>query len=572
VDGKEEPNQNNVQQPYVQQPQYDANYRYQQPGFQGPPKKKSMAALWISIAAVVVVLAAVALFVWPGFITSIGDFGGGHKALLSGNTPQTKFVNETFFVLEDSFSDMGNDTISKVLEQPFDMTMDMSANMQGQKNDVKLDVAYDKQTLGLSAEVGGEAVKVLLLEDVLYAEANGQTYGIEFGSNAELKKDMSLKDRIEAIVKDISNSTGKTSAAKLDYKKLVETLVNSIDEKCIEKSGSKTTLTLTMDDIYNTLETFADKLDKDEALNDSLSAYIKEVSGQSMDIASLLKSSLSMLKSEIGSVDFKMEWTISYTGGKPTGMEIVVNAEGTNVDFSYGYEKKASGNEIAADLTVNGEKYFNADFSYDKKADGIDYQGTITAQGQSVGIKGNEDWKGDKTSGKMTLTNQGEEVSFEYDETLKIGMPSEKVKDNSKFDIDTSKVEKVKLSDIMMNPYALSNLYSTPAPTASVAPAASPEASAVYSSGLADLEGTLWSSEDTASAEGQALYFSGGKVYFGEAGMTGDELIAMSSACPYTFDGVFSIQVTGSDNKTVTYYYDGTYIYDEAMTAYSLQK
>lgn len=438
VSGSGVSQQQGQQQAYSQQPDYGQQQPYGgQYVYQQPPKKKSLKALWISIAVVLVLaIAAVVLFVYSGVIT--GGAGGG---ILSGNTTQTKFVNDSVKVFENAFSGMSSDTMNKMAQQPFDLTMDVSANILGTTQKMTLDAAYDKHDLGISIDASGQSVNVLLLEDALYIAENGEVKGIKLNSTTDLSKPMSLEDRLTAIIKDLSNATGKTIKTQLDYKKLAEMLVNSIDESCFDKSSSEVTLTLTMKDVINTLNTFSDKLDKDKALSDSLNDYLKEATGQTIDVATTLKSSLSMLSSQLDSTDFKLVWTVSYDNGAPNNMEIKYTDESNDVDVTFGYDKKESGNDIDLGVTSNGNQIAKLTFSYEKKADGLDYSGTVVASGQSIAIDGNEKQSGDKITGNMTLTNQGEKVSIDYDETLKFGMPSKNVQDDSRFKVDTSSAD-----------------------------------------------------------------------------------------------------------------------------------
>lgn len=567
-------NYNNGQQPYGQQPTSGQQPQYGYPP--QPPKKKSLKALWISIAIVLVIaIAAVVLFVYPGVLNG-GIVSAG---LLSGNTTQTKFVNDSVGVFENAFKGMSSDTATKMAKQPFDLTMDVKANVVGKNSKVSMNAAYDNKSLGVSVNADDQTVNVLLLEDALYIAQGGDIKGLKLNSSADLSKSMSLEDRITAILKDISNSSGKTIKTQLDYKKLAEMLVNSIDQKCFDKSSSKVTLTLTMSDLIDTANTFADKLENDKALSKSLNDYIKEVSGQSMDVASSIKSGVSMLGPQLGSTDFKLICTVSYNNGAPANMEVSYS-DGTNdFDFTFGYEKSKSGNEINFGVTSNGKDIAKGTFNYVKNPNRLDYDGTITASGESVGIKGSEKLSGNDTTGNITLTNKGETVSLDYNETLKFGMPKT-VEDDSRFKLDTSKADMEDITEFFGNFGSLSGS-SLPdlnpnltAPTAEpsdsgVAPTAEVSSSVVTSP--ASLDGTLWYSGDAQGAQGNALYFKDGKVYFGESGMTADELVSMANVCTYTFDGVMSIQLKSADGKTASYYYDGTNIWDDNYAQYTKQ-
>lgn len=423
-------------QPYGAQPPYG------QPPVQQPPKKRSKKFLWIGIAAVLVlaIAAAVVFVVLPAL--------GGGAWPLSGSTTQTKFINDSVKVFSGAFSDLGNGTFEKLIKEPFDLSADLKSDGGGEQFTGTVEAAYDKQALGFSAESNGVTSKLLLLKDTLFTDSNGTVSGVEFGSDADMSKPMSLEDRLKALTQGLSGNAG--TAAKLDYKKLAEMLVNSISADCFESSGGTTTLTLAPADIVDTLKTFTDKLGNDKALKQQLEDYIKDVSGATVDVAETLGAAVQAMEATMDAVDFEIVWEVAYDNGAPASLAITVNSGEDSFKAEFGYAKEDGGKDITFALYTQDETIdVTGEISYKKAGDGITYSGSITAQGGTMSFDGSEKWSGEKTHGELKLSMEGQEMSFGYDETLKFGMPQGSVEDDARFGIDTASAQITEISSLL---------------------------------------------------------------------------------------------------------------------------
>lgn len=523
--------------------------QFAQPSNAGqPPRKKPGKGLWIGIGAVVlVVIAAVVLFVYPGVL-----MGGGLSGPLSGDTVQTRFVNDNVAVFGGAFEGLKNDTAKDLMEKPFALSMDIDAKVGGDSESVSVDMAYDEQTLGVNAKVAGESVTLKLLEDVLYVSVpGGYIQGVRFDTDADLSEKMPLKDRIAALVENMQGNT-----ASLDYKKLAETFFNSIDEGCFEKSASKTMLTMDADDLIAMLETFKQKLQDDDDLLDSLEDYIKDISGSPADVIDALNDAIDSLEESKDTADLSLEWVVSYQGGKPVSMELTIEAAGEELGFSFEYEKTGSATDIdfAIDVPDSG---VTGSMSYEKTAKGIEYSGDVTAEGQTISFEGSESWSGDDISGEVTLEAGGQTVKLSYDGTLSIGAPKTNVDDDSAYDIDTDNATVMDIKDLM------GGLGSLPGMSSVIPNVESPIASEN------SLEGRIYATQSLSSdgTEEAAFYFENGMVYIGTVGMTTDEIREASSlytpyGITYTFDGM--MLVMSSNGETSTFSYD---VYGDTLVA-----
>lgn len=422
------------QQPYGQQPygeQPYVNTSYNEP-------KKSKKWLWISLSLVAVIaIAAVLVFV---------VFAGNGQPTLAreswpfkGDTTQTQFVNNSFKVFSNAFDGLGKEDSSfeKLATQPFDVNMDLDANYMGQSVALKLDAAYDQESLGMNLGVMGQSIKMMLLEDVLYVDSMGSVTGLKFSSNSDLSKPMLLEDRLKKLVEGLQMQ--QASLSEEDIIAVTELFVNSIDEKCFKTTDSKTTLTLNAQDIADTLRTFADKLDANKELKAKIEQYIKDSGAEAVDVIKEIKDAADSLDKD--SSDFEMVWEVGFKNEKPVSFEITLNANGQKVVITFGYEQKGDSTDITFNIDTGDSTVGNitGEFSYKKKGTGVEFEGSITAQGQTMTISGDTEQDGDKASGTITLNIPGlGEISLDYDSELNIGMPGKKVKDDDRFQIDTS--------------------------------------------------------------------------------------------------------------------------------------
>lgn len=433
-----QPAQQPLQPPYSQQPVQPPYGQPLQPA--QPPKKKSKKFLWIGIAAALVLaIAAVVVFV------VLPAMGGGGP--LSGNTVQTKFINDNVKVFSGAFSGLGSDTFEKLLKEPFDISVDITSEIGGETFTATVEAAYDKKSLGFSAESGGVvAARMLLLEDTLFAESGDNVTGLKFASEADLSKTMALSDRIKALAEGLTGSAGKT---KLDYKKLAELFVNSISADCFKSSGSVTTLTLTPDDITDTLKTFTDKLGKDKKLKEELEDFLKDVSGTTVDIEQVLKTAVDAMEATKDAADFELVWELAYEGGVPVSLELEANSNGESINFKFAYSKRDGGNDITFALHTPEESAdVTGKISYKKTSGGITYNAGITAADGTLKIDGSEKWSGGNVEGKISISvpNSGD-YSLTYKESIKFSMAN--VEDDNRFSMDTSGADITGISSLL---------------------------------------------------------------------------------------------------------------------------
>ena len=407
----------------------------------GAPVKKSKKALVAVIAVVAALLAAAAvvLFVYPGFLT-----GAASPGILSGTTPQTRFVNDGANVFKNAFDGFGSDAFERMGNEPFDLILDTTVTSGEVEQKIKLYVAYDNRTLGLSADAGMIALKALLLNDVVYADLFGSVNAIDLESKADFSKPMSLKDRFAAIAEGIKANTAQQQKTP-DFKALAEMFVNSIDEKCIKKSAGKSVLTLEKNDMIDTLEKFSKSLGNDQELKKDLDAYL-ERTGNTQDSVQMIDEAVSGLKKS--EKTGKLVWEIGYKDGKPVSDVITFEASGDKMTISFGYTDTKAGKDIDFNVALPGEQPVGGKFNFEKNAAGINYGGSITSSGDTFSFSGNEIWSGSKTRGAIEFTVSGQKITISYDETLKFGMPSTEVDKDSRFSIDTGGARMNKLSDI----------------------------------------------------------------------------------------------------------------------------
>ncbi len=550
--------QPNEQQPYGQQSYGQPPYGqppYGQPPYGQPPSqppKKSKAALWAVIGALAV-LAIAALLI---FVVFPGVLGQPVSGLLSGNTPQERFVNDAAKVFSGAFEGMGSDTFDRLAKEPFEISYDFTVDMPDMKLNMAVDAAYDEQTLGISMDTMGIKTKVLLLEDILYQSSDtmfgASVTGVDFGSKADLKKPMSLEDRIKAIVQGIAKQ--EDTKTQIDFVRLAEMLVNSIDESCFEKSTGKWTLTLEADDIRDMMETLSDKLKADKDMLHDLEDYIYETSGTTVDVIEALNTAKNSLGK--GNADFKLVWELFYKGDVPVGVEISYQDSSTKFKILFEYEKIQSGADIDFKVTADGSVAVTGNMSYKKTSDGIEYELSITAGGETLKMTGSEETKDGKITGSIALNiPDAGEVNLKYEGALKFKKPSKSVKDDDRFSVDTKNAVITDAAGAF-GMLGLQGSTSFEIPPIIDDPTPLPDYDPGDSNGAQwELEGTLWESE-TAS-----MYFYYGYIYFGQPGMSGQEILsAGSDVYAYMFDGLF-IDVTFPDGTAAQWFYDGKNIW-----------
>ena len=370
--------------------------------------KKAKGFMWGGMGLAALAIAAVLIFV---------VFAGGGLGLLSGNTVQTRFVNEAALVVAESVSE-------------FDM--DMSVNVKGYMTDMDMTIAaaYDDKTLGVlinSADIG--KLRVLLLEDTLYTETFGMVSGVRFKTDADLSKDMPLNERIKALYGgDIE---------VVDYKLLAEAFVNGFDEKCFSKNSGSFTLKLTPEDIQDALKAFGDKLKEDKALQDEMDKIMKDSGSADTDILELLKQAEAALDYE----DFTLTITVVRGGGKPSKIVFIYDDGDHLSEITFSTEKLSDGRLISLSSDT-GDVYSDFRFTMlvSKVKGGFELSGSIISGTEtSINYDGSFVTSGTKATGELNFkgAEDYENLSFSFEQVLTLGMPKTPVAEDARFAIDT---------------------------------------------------------------------------------------------------------------------------------------
>lgn len=408
--------------------------------------RKAKGLLWGGIGlAAVLTIAAVLVFV---------VFAGG-VGLLSGSTVQTRFVNEGARVFAEAFSEFDLGPVPDLGTQPFDMEITVDARMPASSDDVEVSMAYDKQALGmlLKSDSTGE-VRLMLLEDTLYAKTMGSVTGIRFDTDADLSKPMTLADRLGALAGD--------EKEEADYKKLAEAFVNSIDEECFEKKNDSFTLNLTAEDVQDTLQAFSDKVDEDDALKEELEKLTENSGATDADIDETLKQAVAALDYE----DFELSIVITYSGGKPTQMKMTFEDNSEKMVINFGSRKQDKGRLIRFSLkSDNVYSEVDAEMFVTKVNGGLELSGSIEpGAGDDVDFKGVFKLSGDTLSGDFDISGSGngEDMSVSFERVLTLGMPGTPVEKDRRFKMDTAGAEVMDLEDALstMLPYWMMGGYS----------------------------------------------------------------------------------------------------------------
>ncbi len=415
-----------AQHPYAPQP-------YPPGGAAQPPKKPlrkgTKALIFGGAGAVALAVALILVF----------TLGGG-KGLLSGNTTQTKFVNENAEFFMNALGDFKAENASKAASQPFEYTGTVSADMGYGSADADMSIVYDKQALGISIDSEYSPVKLLLLEDTIYVENSGYVTAVGFDSDADLSKPMTLKDRLTAIAQSL--------AGDADYKALAEALVNSIPEECFEKSNTGFRMTLDMDALTDTLNNFADTLKENDEMDDAFSDLVRDVAGMPLDASGLAD----MAEIYGSNMDFKLVWELGYKGGKPASVTIGYEDSGGYSDFTLevGYAKISGVGKWTVSLeTAGGYSDFDFEMTSTKAKGGFNVEGSAKTSYDKIAFEGSVIWEGENFTFTFDAdSDSGDTYSMEANGTLEIGMPKEAVEKDSRFEMDTGDAYEVDLADI----------------------------------------------------------------------------------------------------------------------------
>lgn len=400
---------------------------------QQTPKKPLGKGMKLAIfgggAAVLLIVALILIFTLSG---------GG---LLSGNTVQTKFVNENVRVMTLMMEDFRTADTSKMLSGPFDFTAEVTTEANGQKTDTEMSMAYDQKAFGLISDSDYGSVKLLLVGEELRVESYGSVQVIEFDSDADLDKNMTLLNRFLAIL--------NTGDANINYKKFVEILVNSIPEDCFEKTSDSLTMTLDAGALVDTLDAFADAIEKEEEIDKAFNDFSKEVAGKSLDLSELAGLAAKALKSY--NYDFDLEWEVSYKNGAPNGITISYEDDSGYNDFTLemSYEKASGGKDIDISLeTKSGYSDLSLEMTTKNTSEGVEFEGDIKTQYDKISFEGIQKVKGDNFSVEMSMDSSGGySYSYSMEGTITYGTPKKAVESDRRFDIDTEDANYRDLSD-----------------------------------------------------------------------------------------------------------------------------
>jgi hypothetical protein len=366
--------------------------------------------------------------------------GGG--GLLSGNTVQTKFVNENARFMNQMLEDFQVTDTSKMLSEPFDFTAEVTTEVSGESTDTELAMAYDQKAFGLMTDAEYGSVTLLLIGDELRVESYGSVQVIRFDTDADLDKNMTLLNRFLAII--------NTGDANIDYKKIVEILINSIPEDCFEKTGDSFTLTLDADALVDTLSAFSEAIENEEEINEAFNDFTKDVAGKSLDLSEIADMAAEALDSY--SYDFKLVWEISYKNGAPGLVTISYEDESEYNDFTLelGYEKISGGKDIEISLeTAGGYSDFSLEMTTTNTSEGMEFEGDIRTENDKVSIEGVQKEKGENFSIELnTDSSGGYDYSYQIEGTIIYGKPEKDVESDRRFDVDTDDASYYDLSEL----------------------------------------------------------------------------------------------------------------------------
>jgi hypothetical protein len=420
------------QQPYQQtygpqsyQQTYDSQPYGQQPP-QGQPPKKGKPKTWMFIAGgAVLLLAIAAILVFVVFKVSFGPASGDDDGLLSSGTMQAEFVNDAARVFSNAFSNFGGVDNGKLMTEPFDVDMEFKVDTGTLPVSLSLTAAYDKEKLGVLGEAMGMEIMLLLDGDTLYvSDPEGSVTGYRFDTDADLSKPMTLKQRISALTKGLSGSSGA------DYMIVIEAMVDSISEDCFKTGKNNTTLTLTPDDVVEMLNTLAKKAKKDGDLSDALEEL-------DMDIDDAIDS----VESE---EDFTLVVTVGYDGKTPISLEVDYDDTTDYGAFhlQFGYEDDGDDREIALKAESYGQE-IEGSLSIARDGSDVEYDGKLTVSYdgtpyETYTLIGAAAWDGDEVEGVITVADgSGSEFSLKYSGTVSFKMPKSMVEDDKRFSVDT---------------------------------------------------------------------------------------------------------------------------------------
>jgi hypothetical protein len=390
-----------------------------------PMSKKAKGLMWGGIGlAAALAIAAVLVFV---------VFAGG-AGLLSGNTVQTRFVNEAAKVFAGAFADFSVLKTADVSEQPFDMELSVKVKGGGLSTAATagIDVAYDKLNLGAAMDIGFIQMKLLVLEDTLYMDSGYEVMGVRLDSDVDLSKPMGLKQRLSAL------TNGENTA---NSRKIAEAFLNSISADCFRKTGSVFTLELSEADMQDALEAFAKKLDQDEGLRDELESLLKDA-----DIDDILEEAISSLDD----TEFDLTIELRYKGCAPTALDIEIDSPGSSVEMAFGYEKKGGATVITLDVAENSYDDVAAELMVKRVSGGLELVGSIGSGSEAYDLEGIIEKSGNTLSGSFDISDGDDEGTLAFEYSVRPGMPKKAVEDDRRFAIDTKDAKFRDMEDALL--------------------------------------------------------------------------------------------------------------------------
>lgn len=427
---------------------YTQPYGADQP-LAGQPKKKNAKKIIIASASIVLAVALAAVLLLTVFTQSEGW-------PFSGKTIQTRFVNDSIAVFTRAFGDINYGKMDEINNNPFSLSYayNMEINQNGQQQtqtDMNYEFAYDEQTLANKTTVDTGSTTLLLIEDTLYigfeSEYFGQSYdyttGIKFDAKTDLSKPMTLNERFMALFAG--------DEIDVDLIMLLELFINSISEDCFDKNNTRTTLRMDSSDISQMLKTFAEKLNEDKELNESLKNALEKLVGARIDVPSMIP----LLNIAVSKSDIELIWTVRYDdAGLPKRVEISLEDSGSLVfDFAFQAQRDDNTRNIMMEISAPGG-YQNFSFSIEAelipKTDGLEFSGIMTANGVAMSMEGFEVWDGYDFSGNVQIDvpNQNINSKTSFNGTLSIGKPSVPVASDERFAIDKENAHIMDLSEI----------------------------------------------------------------------------------------------------------------------------
>lgn len=410
-------------------------YAQQMPYGYAPMKKKRKKLLLMALALSTVALGLAAILIFGVWTERAWP--------LSGNTLQTRFVNESVKVLSDGLNALSYGEFDQIYEKPFviNAKYDYTSGYSTDINSLRINAAYDEQTLGIvftqESDQLQASLKLLLLSDILYAQTEYQsdyfdesmTHGVQFFSDSDLSQPMSLTSRLHALFAD----------SDIDFKVLAEMLFNSISEDLFDKDAERTILRMSGDEIAQTLKTFSDKLRDEKNINKQFRDYMSRATGSPLDLSNLV----SLITPQFIGSDIVLVWIVRYNDAEPNHVDITLL---DNNAIVFGFLFQLTGEEyshnVYSKLTTQSYGGENdvlwVEAGVSEKKSGLNMAGRIGFNKDMIDFYMQEDWSDNRFSGNIELVaSEGDPVFIYYEGDLTIGTPDTAVRRDEKYQVDT---------------------------------------------------------------------------------------------------------------------------------------